>query len=128
MAEIFTSPNQATNSDLAFWGDHAFVDYYTGDAGVPAGTGPRGGLRIFDISDPANPDLIRDFKCDGAQNDPFVRDTHDNGIADLMLLAVDRTMERPQCGADRSMQTNAQGQQVANHGTPMAGRASGSSP
>src|SRR3712207_7328556 len=29
MDELFTSPNQATNSDLAFWGDHAFVGYYT---------------------------------------------------------------------------------------------------
>jgi hypothetical protein len=118
MAELFTSPNQATNSDLAFWGDHAFVGYYTGDAGVPANTGPRGGVRIFDISNPRRPELLRDFRCDGAQNDPFVWDTDDNGIADLMLVAVDRTMERPFCGADRSMQTNAQGQQVANHGDP----------
>ena len=107
MAELFTSPNQATNSDFAFWGDHAFSGYYTADAGFPAGTAPRGGFRIFDISDPANPDLIRDFKCDGLQNDPFVWDTDDNGVADLMLLAVDRTMERPFCGADRSM--NADG-------------------
>ena len=38
MQEIFTSPNMATNSDLAFWGRHAFVGYYTGDAGSPAGT------------------------------------------------------------------------------------------
>jgi hypothetical protein len=103
MDELFTSPNQATNSDFAFWGDHAFSGYYTGDAGFPAGTGPRGGFRIFDISDPANPELIRDFKCDGLQNDPFVWDTDDNGIADLMLLAVDRTMTRPECGAPRSM-------------------------
>jgi hypothetical protein len=118
MAELFTSPNQATNSDLAFWGDHAFVGYYTGDAGVPAGTGPRGGFRIFDVSNPRRPALVRDFKCDGAQNDPFLWDTDDNGVADLMLLAVDRTMERPFCGADRSMQTNEQGQQVAFHGDP----------
>jgi hypothetical protein len=103
MEELFTSPNQATNSDFAFWGDHAFSGYYTGDAGFPAGTGPRGGFRIFDISNPASPKLIRDFKCDGLQNDPFVWDTDDNGIADLMLLAVDRTMERPECGARRSM-------------------------
>ena len=41
--EIFTSPNQATNSDLAFWGDHAFVGYYTGGAGFPPGTGPAVG-------------------------------------------------------------------------------------
>jgi hypothetical protein len=118
MNELFTSPNQATNSDFAFWGDHVFSGYYTGDTGFPAGTGPRGGFRIFDISDPANPKLIRDFKCDGLQNDPFVWDTDDNGIADLMLLAVDRTMERPHCGADRSMRTDAQGQQVAYHEDP----------
>ncbi len=99
MTELFTSPNQATNSDFAFWGDHAFSGYYTGDAGFPAGTGPRGGFRIFDVSNPASPKLIRDFKCDGLQNDPFVWDTDDNGVADLMLLAVDRTMERPDCGA-----------------------------
>jgi hypothetical protein len=118
MSELFTSPNTATNSDFAFWGDHAFSGYYTGDAGSPAGTGPRGGFRIFDISDPANPDLIRDFKCDGLQNDPFVWDTDDNGIADLMLLAVDRTMERPHCGADRSMTTGPTGNPVAFHADP----------
>ena len=33
MTRLFTSPNQATNSDLASWGDHAFVGYYTGGAG-----------------------------------------------------------------------------------------------
>ena len=118
MTELFTSPNQATNSDFAFWGDHAFSGYYTGDAGFPAGSGPRGGLRIFDVSDPAKPALIRDFKCDGAQNDPFVWDTDDNGIADLMLLAVDRTMERPHCGADRSMTTGPTGAPVAFHADP----------
>ena len=103
MDRLFTSPNHATESDFAFWGDHAFAGYYTGDAGSPAGTGPRGGFRIFDVSDPANPELIRNFRCDGLQNDPFVWDTDDNGIADLMLLAVDRTMTRPECGAPRSM-------------------------
>jgi hypothetical protein len=118
MAEIFTSPNQATNSDLAFWGKHAFVGYYTGDTGSPAGTPPRGGVRIFDISNPASPRLVRDFRCDGLQNDPFVLDTDDNGIADLMLLAVDRTMDAPACGAPRSMRTNAEGQQVAFHENP----------
>jgi hypothetical protein len=118
MEELFTSPNMATNSDFAFWGDHAFSGYYTGDTGFPAGTGPRGGFRIFDVSNPAKPKLIRDFKCDGLQNDPFVWDTDDNGVADLMLLAVDRTMERPHCGADRSMQPGPTGTPVANHGDP----------
>ena len=101
MERLFTSPNQATNSDLAFWGDHAFVGYYTGGAGFPPGTGPRGGVRIFDISDPAAPRLVRNFACDGAQNDPIVWDRNGNGVADLMLLAVDTTMAAPQCGAAR---------------------------
>jgi hypothetical protein len=101
MDEIFTSPNQATNSDLAFWGNHAFVGYYTGATGFPPGTGPRGGVRIFDISDPAAPRLVRDFACDGAQNDPILWDRNGNGVADLMLLAVDTTMASPQCGAAR---------------------------
>ena len=99
MQEIFTSPNQATNSDLAFWGDHAFVGYYTGDTGFPPGTGSRGGVRIFDISDPASPQLVRDFACDANQNDPIVWDRNGNGVADLLLVAVDRTMANPNCGA-----------------------------
>jgi hypothetical protein len=108
MDEIFTSPNMATNSDLAFWGKHAFVGYYTGDTGSPPGSGPRGGVRIFDISNPASPQLVRDFACDANQNDPIVWDRNGNGVADLMLLAVDRTMTRPECGAPRS----------ASHGDP----------
>jgi hypothetical protein len=99
--EIFTSPNQATNSDFAFWGDHAFLGYYTGGAGFPPGTGPRGGVRIFNISNPASPRLVRNFPCDGAQNDPILWDRNGNGVADLMLLAVDTTMASPECGAAR---------------------------
>jgi hypothetical protein len=108
MDELFTSPNMATNSDLAFWGKHAFVGYYTGDTGSPAGSGPRGGVRIYDISKPASPRLVRNFPCDANQNDPIVWDRNGNGVADLMLLAVDRTMDNPQCGAPRS----------ASHGNP----------
>ena len=107
--EIFTSPNTATNSDLAFWGKHAFVGYYTGDTGSPAGTGPRGGARIFDIANPAAPRLIRDFACDANQNDPIVWDRNGNGVADLMLLAVDRTMANPNCGAARSAHEDRNG-------------------
>jgi hypothetical protein len=99
MPEIFVSPNAATNSDLAFWGDHAFVGYYTPAGGVPPGTGPRGGVRIFDISNPAAPQLVRDFSCYGPQSDPIVWDRNGNGVADLMLLAVDSTMATPNCGA-----------------------------
>jgi hypothetical protein len=46
--------------------------------------------------------MIRDFQCDGLQADPVVWDRNGNGIADLLLLAVDRTMDAPQCGAPRS--------------------------
>ena len=44
MSEVFRSPYQATHSDLAFWGSHAFVGYYSGDTGSPANTGSRGGV------------------------------------------------------------------------------------
>jgi hypothetical protein len=92
---LFTSPNAAVNSDLAFWGDHAFIGYYRNDA-------PVGGFRIFDVSNPAGPSLVRNFVCDGLQNDPIVWDRNGNGVADLLLLAVDRTMAGPECGAARS--------------------------
>jgi hypothetical protein len=109
MTELFDSPNRATNSDLAFWGKHAFVGYYTGDTGSPAGTGPRGGVRIFDISNPASPRLVRDFACDANQNDPIVWDRNGNGVADLLLVAVDRTMANPNCGAPRSAHDDRNG-------------------
>ncbi len=92
---LFTSPNARINSDLAFWGNHAFVGYYRNDL-------PVGGFRIFDISNPSQPQQLVDFVCDGLQNDPIVWDRDGNGIADLLLLAVDRTMEDSECGAARS--------------------------
>ena len=109
MSEVFTSPNQATNSDFAFWGNYAFSGYYTGDTGFPAGTPSRGGVRIFDISNPASPRLVRDFACDANQNDPIIWDRNGNGVADLLLLAVDRTMANPNCGAPRSAHNDPNG-------------------
>jgi hypothetical protein len=100
MEPLAQFPNSKINSDFAFWGDHAFAGYYNGP--------PANGVRIFDISNPASPELIKDFHCDGQQNDPIVWDRNGNGVADLMLLAVDRTMESPACGAARA--TNAAGQ------------------
>ena len=114
---LYTNPNNATNSDLAFWGKHAFIGYYTGDAGSPAGTPPRGGVRVFDISNPASPTLVTDIQRDSLQNAPIVWDRNGNGVADLLLLAVDRTMEGPECGALRSF--NADG--TPNHADPDGG-------
>src|ERR687891_483363 len=104
MFEEFTSPNGRTNSDFAFWGDHAFSGYYSGSDATP-----DGGVRIFDISNPAAPSLIRDFKCDGLQADPIVWDRNGNGVADLLMLAVDRTMLAPECGAPRTAHNDPNG-------------------
>ena len=68
---LYTNPNAAVNSDLAFWGNHAFIGYYTGDAA------PRGGVRVFDISNPASPTLVKDIQCDGLQNDPIIWDRNE---------------------------------------------------
>src|ERR671919_436118 len=104
MFEEFDSPNGRTNSDFAFWGNHAFSGYYSGSDATP-----DGGVRIFDISDPAAPTLVRDFKCDGLQADPIVWDRNGNGVADLLLLAVDRTMLAPECGAPRTAHNDPNG-------------------
>lgn len=99
---VSVNPKPAINSDLAFWGKHAFSGYYRGDRS-------EGGFRIFDISNPATPRLLRDFPCDGPQNDPIVWDRNGNGIADLLLLGVDRTMAGPECGAPRSAHNDPNG-------------------
>src|SRR5919106_2506525 len=59
---LLEAPNAtgAINSDIAFWGKHAFVGNYDG-------------VRIFDISG-AVPVLITDFRCFGPQNDVSVWD------------------------------------------------------
>ncbi len=87
MTQLFNSPNssvpQAINSDLAFWGDRAYAGNYDG-------------VRIFDISSPATPALLSDFKCRGAQNDPVVWQNK------LLFLAVDRTQTGPNCGSENT--------------------------
>ena len=95
MEIVANSPRPAIHSDLAFWGDYAVIGYYRNDA-------PVGGVRLFDISNPARPELLRDFACDGLQNDPILWDRDGNGVPDLLFLAVDRTMESSECGAPRS--------------------------
>lgn len=52
-------PTSATQSDLAFWGNHAFAGNYQG-------------FRILDVSDPEAPTVLTDFRCNGAQGDVSV--------------------------------------------------------
>jgi hypothetical protein len=74
-----------TSSDIAFWGDLAYVGDY-------------GGFRIFDVSDP-EPELVSDIRCYGPQGDPSVFDRDRNGRADTLVLSVDSVLAGPQCGA-----------------------------
>ena len=74
-----------TSSDIAFWGDLAYVGDY-------------GGFRIFDVSKP-KPKLVSDMRCYGPQGDPSVFDRDGDGDADTLVLSVDSVLAGPQCGA-----------------------------
>jgi LVIVD repeat len=87
-----------TSSDIAFWGNIAYVGDY-------------GGFRIFDISRPV-PKLISDMRCYGPQGDPSVFDRDGNGLADTLVLSVDSPLTGPNCGALGATK-NAQGQYPA---------------
>ena len=74
-----------TSSDIAFWGDLAYVGDY-------------GGFRIFDISR-STPKLVSDMRCYGPQGDPSVFDTDRDRKADTLVLSVDSVLTGPNCGA-----------------------------
>ena len=74
-----------TSSDIAFWGDLAYVGDY-------------GGFRIFDVSKP-EPKLVSDKRCYGPQGDPSVWDRDGDGDADTLALSVDSVLAGSQCGA-----------------------------
>jgi len=84
-----------TSSDIAFWGDLAYVGDY-------------GGFRIFDISQPT-PVLVSDMRCYGPQGDPSVFDRDDDGRADTLVLSVDSVLTSSECGAGPAVK-NASGQ------------------
>ena len=91
MSLEFADPNtEFITSDIAFWDDTAFVGNY-------------GGLRTYDISSPASPVRLADFKCFGPENDPSVWDTDGNGQADLLVQSVDLTLDAPACGSPQSL-------------------------
>jgi hypothetical protein len=88
--EFFDPKTDNITSDIAFWGDTAFVGNYDG-------------VRTYDISDPAAPVRLADFQCLGPQNDPSVWDTDGDGQADLLVQSIDRTLTGPECGATETV-------------------------
>lgn len=101
MSLLFSAQNafNGTNSDLAFWGDRAYVGNYRG-------------FRIFDISNPVSPALLSEVDCDGPQNDISVWANR------IVVLSVDSVMRGPECGAARAplsdleAQTNWEGLRI----------------
>ncbi len=69
----------ATNSDISFWGNYAFVGNYNG-------------FRVFDISGKGNPKEIANVACRGPQNDTSI-------WGNILILSVDAVMAGPECGA-----------------------------
>lgn len=77
------------NTDLAFWGNTVVQ-------------GDTRGIRIFDISDPTELDLIVDFPCAGAYGDVSIWNN-------LVFRSVDIPQDAPGCGSTNTAQTVTQG-------------------
>ena len=78
---LFNSATGVVNSDMAYWGRRGYVGNYSG-------------FQIYDLSTPASPTRLVDYICFGPQNDPIVWKNK------LLFLAVDRTLEGPECGSE----------------------------
>ena len=93
-ADAFAGPSNL-NSDLAFWGDYAFAGNYAG-------------FRIFDVSDPANPEVVNTTLCPGSQNDISV-------WKDLLFLSTDSSRSDNSCSSvaqDASIKASWEGIKV----------------
>ncbi|BCJ62177.1 hypothetical protein Jiend_55990 [Micromonospora endophytica] len=75
------------NSDLAFQGDYVFAGNYNG-------------FNIFDVSDPASPQVVSQVVCPGAQGDPSV-------FGNLLFLAVDSPRSDDSCNSAAGSVANA---------------------
>ncbi len=69
-----------TNSDLAFKGNYVFQGNYNG-------------FMVWDISDPANPTLVKDFLCPASQSDVSV-------YGDLLFVSGEGMGGRLDCGTE----------------------------
>jgi hypothetical protein len=81
MSLRFNFATGVVNSDLAFWGNRAYMGNYSG-------------FQIYDVSDPRHPTRLVDYFCFGPQNDPIVWKNK------LLFLSVDQTLEGPECGSE----------------------------
>ncbi|MDT0347170.1 hypothetical protein RM590_32015 [Streptomyces sp. DSM 44938] len=68
-----------TNSDIAFQGDYAFAGNYNG-------------FVVYDISRPAEPEIVSQVLCPGGQNDISV-------TGDLLILSVDSSRNDDSCAS-----------------------------
>jgi hypothetical protein len=76
---FFLRSSPATQSDLAFKGGLAFAGNYNG-------------FRIFDISKPKHPKLLKDVFCRGQQGDVSI-------WGDALVVSVDEVLTGPACGS-----------------------------
>ena len=87
----FSSPtgSDRQNTDMAFWGNTLVQ-------------GDTRGIRIFDISNPDEPQLLSDFPCNGAYGDVSIWGT-------LVFRSVDIPQDSDGCGSVNTTQTVTQG-------------------
>ena len=87
----FSSPtgSDRQNTDIAFWGNTLVQ-------------GDTRGIRIFDISNPDEPQLLSDFPCNGAYGDVSIWGT-------LVFRSVDIPQDSAGCGSVNTTQTVTQG-------------------
>jgi hypothetical protein len=84
-----------TNSDIAFYGDNAYVGNYDG-------------LRIIDVSDPDRMKILSDTTCRANQGDVSVFKTRDGRL--ILLQSIDRPVTEPDCtGVDTAPESELEG-------------------
>ena len=92
-----------TNSDLAFWGDLSVAGNYDG-------------FRLLDISKPAQPNLLSNFKCRGPQNDVSLYEVRGRM---LLFQSIDRAQTAGDCSSkDTPLVYDSDGTPVAPAPTP----------
>lgn len=84
-----------TNSDIAFYGDNAYVGNYDG-------------FRIIDVSKPHRMNVLSDTTCRANQGDLSVFKTSDGRL--ILLQSIDRPVTMPDCtGVDTALESELEG-------------------